>query len=139
MEHKFNSAGATLIYKDLILLGKRIDSHNGQKVNFGGFWSIFGGEREPPEENPVWCARRELKEETSIILQSSDLKHLGALSRGIYFFDVYISHIDHIPKIKLNNEHTEYGWFDINYLDVQPTPIDDEMKSLIMNYHLNKK
>lgn len=139
MQHKFNSAGSTIICGELILLAKRINYYQGQKVNFGGYWSIFGGEREPPSEQPIHCAGRELFEETGIKLKSSDLNHVCALRRGIYFFDVYVSYMDEIPQIKLNEEHTEYGWFTIDYLNVTPNPMDEELRDAIMSYHTKRK
>tara|TARA_Y100000361_G_scaffold151359_1_gene168644 strand:- start:831 stop:1250 length:420 start_codon:yes stop_codon:yes gene_type:complete len=137
--HTFNSAGATVVYGETILLGKRILSCGGKKVNFGGYWSIFGGEREPPSESPICCACRELYEETGISLKLNDLNHVSALRRGQYFFDVYISYIDHMPKITLNEEHTEYGWFTIDYLNIDPNPIDPEMANKIIKFHNLKK
>lgn len=139
MQHKFNSAGSTIICGELILLAKRITSYNGQKVNFGGYWSIFGGEREPPSEKPIHCAARELFEETGINLKSSQLNHVCALRRGIYFFDVYVSYMDKIPEVKLNEEHTEYGWFTIDYLNISPEPMDEELRHSIMRYHTKNK
>ena len=133
--HTFNSAGATVVCGETILLGKRIYKSNGKKVELGGYWSIFGGEREPPSEPPMQCACRELHEETGISLNVSDLNHVSGLRRGLYFFDVYIAYIDHMPSIKLNEEHTEFGWFTIDYLNIEPNPVDDEMINKIIKYH----
>lgn len=139
MKQNFNSAGVTLIYKETILLAKRIERCNGEKVPYGGYWSIFGGEREPPSESPISCASRELFEETGISLKNSDLNHIAALRRGIYFFDVYVSYIDYMPKIELNEEHTEYGWFTIDYLNIEPNPVDEAMMNKIIKFHNFRK
>ena len=137
--YKFNSAGATIVCGETILLAKRIEDYNGFKVNFGGYWSIFGGEREPPSESPMQCACRELYEETEISVTTSSLKHVSGLRRGFYFFDVYIVYMDEMPKVVLNEEHTEYGWFTIDYLNIQPNPIDAEMAISIMEFHNLRK
>ena len=137
--HEFNSAGATIICGETILLGKRIEECNGNKVNFGGYWSIFGGEREPPCEPPMSCACRELYEETGVSVPRSSLNHVSALRRGFYFFDIYVVYMDELPKVVLNEEHTEYGWFTIDYLNIQPSPIDTEMSNNIIKFHNLKK
>ena len=139
MKHKFNSAGVSLIYGYSILLGKRIEKYNNQKVNFGGYWSIFAGEREPPSEKPQHCACRELYEETGIKLKSSKLHHVAALRRGMFYFDVYISYIDYMPKVKLNEEHTEFGWFNLDHLDIEPNPVDPTLMKKITKFHNSYK
>ena len=44
-----------------------------------------------------------------------------------------------MPQVELNEEHTEYGWFTIDYLNVAPNPMDEELRNSIMKYHLKRK
>lgn len=119
-----------ILYKDSILLCRRSEFWRGEPVPFGGYWSIFTGSVEK-NENPLHCAIREVKEESDIDINPELLKYITTSYQNDIEINVYMYKSDHLLHPKLNEEHTEYGWFDINELDKFPYLIDDHMLNLI--------
>jgi len=118
------AAGVIVKHKNLVLLAKRITSYKGRPVSYGGYWSIFAGSREPPSEPPRVCAARELFEETGIKIKPSDLCFCKTIYKGKGMLDLFYYDFEEIPNVKLNFEHTESGWFDIDLLKSFPYEID---------------
>jgi 8-oxo-dGTP diphosphatase len=96
------------------LLGKRAET-----LPYGGCWSLFGGKIDEGEE-PIDGVKRELFEETQI--KSDKIKYKlfeiqNYLDEPFYF---YIGYCKNEYKPILNDENSDYGWFDINNL---PKPL----------------
>jgi len=123
-----SSAGCIIIYKELVLLAKRIE---GKDIPYSGYWSIFAGSREPISEPPRVCAARELYEETGLKVKPYDLCFIQTLYKGKQTFDIFYYKFDDMPSVNLNFEHTEFGWFDISKLDQFPYPIDEKIVTII--------
>ena len=73
-----NSASAiAVIFNNTVLLAKRseICYITGNKVPYGGYWSVLGGSIDEGE-NPKDCAIRELKEESGISIDRKKVKFL---------------------------------------------------------------
>ncbi len=105
----------TVIYKVennqvLFLLLKRSEEK-------GGFWNAVNGTMEAGE-SVAQCREREICEETGI-------NKLLNCSEELYKFNfdykdktmttrVYTAQVGDKQEIRLNNEHSEYGWFNFN-------------------------
>lgn len=105
-------SGIILISNDTsrILLGRRTDS--GAWANFGGTMVDF--------ETLYQCVVREIKEETGFVL-NREYKIVGKrpfhhkeTPRLNYHMFLALAQDEPIPK--LNDEHSDYGWFDITDL-----------------------
>jgi 8-oxo-dGTP pyrophosphatase MutT (NUDIX family) len=116
--------GTALIFNNLVLLARRIEvcPHSGEKVKFGGFWSIFCGAVEDDEAHHV-AAHREVLEETGLNLDKTKFIHQGKLED----LRLYTYELDSMLQPKLNYEHTEWGYFRLGKLDVSPTPVDEKI------------
>lgn len=129
------ASGVALIFKDLVLLGKRSPLPG---AKFPEYWSIFGGSFNK-NENPMACACRELLEETEIEIHLSRLKFIRILRNGNSEFVIYACEMPEMINPILNEEHTEYGWFNILSLTSFPEKIDkDIVDSLFMYLDLKK-
>ena len=126
-------AGVAVLYGNSILLGKRIEVHFGQKVDFGGYWSIFAGAMDQNEDIKVGAVR-ELFEETGIIASPKDLCFIKSIPQNNKFFHVYYYKVDELIIPKLNFEHTQSGWFDIFQLDSFTDKIDMKLMNLIKRH-----
>jgi 8-oxo-dGTP pyrophosphatase MutT (NUDIX family) len=127
------NVGTAVICKNQVLLGKRIETHKGAPVNFGGYWSIFAGVVED-KEAPYFAAIRELYEETQ--LQPKDpIRYFRSFLHDDYEFLFYIVHVDNIFTPKLCFEHTESKWFDIESLSDFPHKIDKKIVDCILDYY----
>lgn len=126
-------AGVAVLYGNSILLGKRIEVHFGQKVDFGGYWSIFAGAMDRNEDIKVGAAR-ELFEETGIVVLPKDLCFAQSIPQNNKFFHVYYYKVDELIIPKLNFEHTQSGWFDIFQLDSFTDKIDMKLMNLIKKH-----
>jgi 8-oxo-dGTP pyrophosphatase MutT (NUDIX family) len=103
--------------KRAFLLGKR-----SKLVNNPFVWNFFGGAIDAGE-SPKKAAIRELREETGIKAGKSDLVPLDHIElrglghtgdeRDLYY---YLVLLDQPIKPKLNEENSEYRWFDQNNL-----------------------
>jgi len=131
------ASGIGIIYKDLILLARRVELWEGKPIPLGGYWSIFGGTCNN-KENTIVCAIRELREETTINIKLHELTYTKPIQNKETTFHVYFSELDHQPNIILNEEHTEYGWFTIDDLHCFPYDIDDKLVDIIQEYKKSK-
>lgn len=124
-----NQAAAIALFCDgTILLGKRVTSYKGEKVPFGGNWSLFGGALELGE-TPLDAALRELDEEAGIQLSEPPDFITKHTTSNKFDFWAYSLSIDYLPQVKLDlSEHTEYGFFNPLRL---PEPMDAQIKRII--------
>ena len=124
------AAAIAPLYGNAILLGKRLELHQGKPVPYGGYWSIFGG-RLNEGENPMCGAVRELEEETEIKVSIKDLRFVTRLVNTDSEFIFYFTELPSLINPVLNFEHTEYGWFRIDSLDTFPEKIDPKILKCI--------
>lgn len=128
-----NSAAAiAVIHKGTVLLAKRtLNCHiTGKPTPYGGYWSILGGTLDKGETLKE-CAIRELKEEAGITLNPKNVKFLKKIPEKKINFYIYYCKLSSFPLVKLNQEHTEHGFFSINSLDCSPSPIDAKVAKAI--------
>lgn len=127
-----------LVHKNSILLCRRAEFFDGKPVKFGGYWSIFSGSIEK-NEGPIYCAIREVKEESQIKLNIDDVKYVKTLylEEDVTMY-VYMSEVDSLVSPVLDGEHTEYGWFEIDSLDSFPYDIDENIVKCIKKYKKNR-
>lgn len=132
------SAGVAILCGSSILLAKRIEVCPLLKkpITFGGYWSIFAGSMDK-NESPCICACRELKEETQISLETSDIDFICSYKNPHGLLHLYCHKSDSLLIPKLNFEHTQFGWFDINSLDSFTDKIDLDLIKVIQNF-INK-
>jgi len=123
-----------LKYNDKILLGKRKGSHG------HGEWCFPGGHLEL-NETIEECGKRELLEETGIIIKSQSINNQH------YTNDIFIKEKKHyitlyekynvdellIPKLIEPEKCFEWGWFAINNL---PEPLFLCVKNYLIKYSL---
>ena len=129
------SAGVAIVYGSSILLAKRIEVCPILKkpISFGGYWSIFAGTMDE-DESPSICACRELKEETQIDINTSQISFICSHENPNGVLHLYCHKSDKLLFPKLNFEHTQFGWFDINKLDHFTGKIDLNLMKIIQNY-----
>lgn len=132
------ASGVSIICGDQILLGKRCLEWEGKPATLGGYWSIFGGSIEEGE-NSMICAIRELKEETGIEVPFHLLSYVKdiyneTICGSITRFSVYFAGLLYQPEIVLNDEHTDYIWFDIKKIDDFPYKIKPDLVDCIKMY-----
>jgi 8-oxo-dGTP diphosphatase len=123
-----------LKYNNKVLLGKRKGSHG------NGEWSFPGGHLEI-NESIEECAKREVFEETGIVIKND------SISKDEYTNDIFIRENKHyitiyqtynidefvIPKLIEPDKCFEWGWFDINNL---PEPLFLCVKNYLLKYTL---
>jgi ADP-ribose pyrophosphatase YjhB (NUDIX family) len=127
------SSGVAIIFGGSILLAKRVPSWKGAPIPYGGYWSIFGGMLEP-NETISECSSRELKEEADIDSNPDDLIFIKSfIEDGNEFYFHILEVFEHLFP-KLNEEHTEYGWFRIDTLEYSPSPMDKKIIECINIY-----
>lgn len=127
------ASGIGIIYRDLILLAKRVELWNSKPVPLGGYWSIFAGsinENETLQD----CAIRELYEESQIKVSNHDLIDGCSINNDELRFKIFFAELDYQPSPILNAEHTEYGWFDIHKLKQFPYDIQEDLIKCVENY-----
>ncbi len=123
---------ATLVLKNnQILLGRR-----GQEVKYGaGKWSPPGGSLEP-SESPDSCARRELFEETGLIIRKMRIFN-WVYSPIIREEEIQINYVSLFYLVTdfegevINKEESKcdgWYWFDKNNL---PNPLFDSLEDLL--------
>ena len=133
-------AAVAPLYGDLVLLGKRI-THcplDGREIGYGGYWSPFGGTVEEGESS-IEAARRELEEETLIKTEISFITYVGeiALEEGEYI--LYAHELSELFMPTLNFEHTEYGYFRIDSLQVAPSPVCPEVAAALQDFNVHRR
>lgn len=104
--------GAGIIFTDgeKLLLLKRAKGHNN-----AGTWDIPGGHSEK-NESPLATAKREATEEIGNIQGTN----LGCVIKNN--FTTFIYKIDKPFDIKLNKEHDDYSWVNIDDIKVKLHP-----------------
>lgn len=130
-----NASGVVVFYNNfLVLLGKRSETCyiTGDPTPYGGYWSIFSGSMEGREDSRD-CAQRELFEETGIEVKASRLNFCDTIKTKNLNFYIYSLHLDEIPTVKINQEHTSYGWFSVTSLKNFPEKIDSSIANAIIN------
>lgn len=127
------AAGIAILFEDSVLLGKRADFCyiTGQKIPYGGYWSIFGGMIEEGEE-PSEAAVREVFEETQIPIDAKDIEFLEKINNKNCEFYFHYYKCNEMLFPVLNKEHTESGWFKIDHLKSLSDPIDDKILDCIL-------
>lgn len=128
------AAGVGITHNGNVLLAKRIKYYKGQKVSFGGYWSIFSGSIEGSEKSSE-CAARELWEEAQIKVDSKDLNFVNTIKRKDLDLDVFFIEFNDMVFPTLNEEHTEFGWFVIEDLKSFPYKLDKEIFYSINYWH----
>lgn len=126
-----------LIHQNSICLSKRIYNYKGEKVSYGGYWSLFGGAIEKGEA-PYYTAYRELLEEASIDVRLDKIKYCNTIRDEDITLHIYFTELDELINPTLNFEHTEFGWFSIEDLDHFPYLIDDKILNSIKKYQKNR-
>jgi 8-oxo-dGTP pyrophosphatase MutT (NUDIX family) len=127
-----------LIHKNSILLCRRAEFFNGEPMKLGGYWGIFAGSIEK-NEGPMYCAIRELKEESQIELKIQDINYVKTLYlEGEVIMHIYMAEVNSLVSPVLDGEHTEYGWFEIDSLDSFPYDIDKNIVECIKKYKKNR-
>ena len=127
------AAGIGIIHKDLILLAKRVEYWEGNPMPLGGYWSIFAGSLDINESFQD-CAIRETYEESEIKIDNSQLVDGCMIKRNNLRFKIFFVELPYKPNPILNEEHTEFGWFDINKLNKFPEKIQNDLIKCIENY-----
>ena len=109
--------------KNEILLLKR-----GETKTFQNHFQLPEGKLEE-NETPLNALHREIKEELGLKIKSTELKTVSQTeieAKGIKYLAfrlIYQVILNSISKIKLSEEHSEYGWFsekDFNNLKLLP-------------------
>jgi len=120
-----SASAIAVIFNNTVLLAKRSETCyiTGNKVPYGGYWSVLGGSIDEGE-NPKDCAIRELKEESGISIDRKKVKFLKKIPEKKINFYLHYCKINEMPNVILNEEHTEYGFFRIESLSSSPSPID---------------
>jgi len=118
-ELKRNTVAVIVNSDNKILLLKRAEIKGGWGNNQ---WSLVGGEIEKGE-SPHDAIQREIEEETGLIINKF-IKTFNIQRSAKNKEDVFACRYTGDPvEIKLNDENTNYGWFDVNeidYLDTVP-------------------
>jgi len=130
-----SAAGVVLISGELVILAKRIFFWEGIPVRYGGYWSPFAGAIEE-NETPKEAAQRELFEESGVKLPLESFKFQKVIHKDRPFH-LFLAEVESIPKITLDEEHTELGTFRIDLLHTID-PIDKEVVKCIKNYKKNR-
>lgn len=107
---------------DKYLLGKRTSE------NRKGYWDFFGGTLEEGEYPRKGCLR-EVKEETGIKFKSGvvfKLKKIERREKVIHIFFVLAKKKD--LEIKLNEEHSKFGWFNKRKFPKKLTPTTERIQ-----------
>jgi ADP-ribose pyrophosphatase YjhB (NUDIX family) len=121
-----------------ILLLRRSEKVYGEYKHMWKQWDLPGGRIEPGKslkEN----LQRELKEELNFnwkgsptLLAAQDIimpdRHVVRLT--------YLDHLSKTPKIKLDNENTEYEWFSVKEMKSLGKGLDKFAKELLQNKQL---
>lgn len=88
------------------------------RKHFGGMWEATAGGSALQGENPLSCARRELREETGII--ADNLVEIGRVlhhgHKSFYVEYLYITDVDKDSIVLQEGETSNYKWITANEL-----------------------
>ena len=88
------------------------------RKHFGGMWEATAGGSALQSENPLSCARRELREETGII--ADNLVEIGRVlhhgHKSFYVEYLYITDVDKDSIVLQEGETSDYKWITANEL-----------------------
>jgi len=87
-------------------------------VTFPKCWAVVGGAIEE-NETPLIAIKRELKEETDIDSENIFFEFFE-FQYILRPFDLFIGYCDKEYECKLNDENSDWGWFNMNNL---PEPL----------------
>jgi len=124
------AAGVAIICDGTVILCKRIVTYKGEKVCFGGYWSPFAGVIEKGEDAKS-AAIRELKEESGVQANESDLAFIDEFNSPDRSFVLFALQVKKLPHIELCEEHTDIGHFLIDHL--KDLPSDYKLDKQIIN------
>ena len=93
---------------------------------YPNFWAVPMGHIKD-DEKFIDGAAREFKEETMLDIDSDSLVYLDTLKDSKYnrIVGLYMIELPNQPKPKLDDEHSEWGYYDVNSL---PRPIEDNLR-----------
>ena len=134
------AAAVCIFYRNTVCLSRRINvcPLNGQPVDFPGHWAPFGGIIEP-NENPMVAACRELKEESQIEIEISDLEYMESITNADgSTYILYAYHTDSLILPLLNFEHTEYGYFLLDEEFAGLSPLCPHVQNAILSYEARR-
>lgn len=109
------AAGVLYFCDDKILLIKR-----SSLGDYNGYWAIPGGKVESGESY-LEGAKRECKEEIGKYHAGKNLGHYD-FEKKDFTYRTHFVRVDKEFEPKLNDEHTEYKWADINKLPKKVHP-----------------
>ncbi len=105
-----------------------------------GFFAFPGGRVDPSDDDILFAANRELKEETH--LENLNLKYITSIGnktrdpRGFTVTNVFAIHLNEIPSgIYAGDDAVDLNWYDIGNLP----PMAFDHKQIFENYWNNKK
>ena len=92
---------------------------------YPNFWAVPMGHVEKGEKM-IQGAHREFKEETMLDIDINSLVYLDTLKDSKYnrITALYMIELPNKPEPKLDHEHTEWGYYDVDSL---PHPIEDNL------------
>lgn len=104
---------AVICCQNKVLLLKRIIKPD------KGLWAIVGG-RVFKEETVIQAVQREILEELGLIIDTDTIRLVGVVDCFHKTrHDISITYalvLENFPKIKIDYQHSEYKWFDVNSL-----------------------
>ena len=105
-----------------VLLVRR--SENAGK--YPNFWAVPMGHVEKGEKF-IQGAHREFQEETKLDIDINSLVYLDTLKDSKYnrIVKLYMIELPNKPEPKLDEEHSDYGYYDVKSL---PRPIEDNLR-----------
>ena len=129
-------AGVVVKHNNSLLLAKRIEicPLTNSPTPFPGYWSIFCGSIEACE-SPIDCASRELFEEASINADPKNFSFVAEINQIDSSFFLYKFNSNEKIKPKLNFEHTDFIWIDIENINSCDLKIDHSLFDIIIQDH----
>jgi len=98
-----------------------------RKPPFAHAWALPGGHLDG-DELPVDAARRELAEETGVVVDKLDLVGVyaapGRDPRGRYVTWAYLAHLDHMPTPEAGDDAAAARWVRLDQLDLDGVAFD---------------
>ena len=114
--------GVVVKSNDKVLLVKRSEGAG----KYPNFWAVPMGHVESGEKF-IEAAAREFQEETMLDIDSDSLVYLDTLKDTKYnrMLRLYKVELPNQPEPKLDEEHTDWGYYDVKSL---PRPIEDNLR-----------